>query len=55
MKFQLRPKGQGELSQEKMGMEGHPAFTFIKKEGKRNGKERGNKVTYLMDIVLFIM
>lgn len=47
-----------------MGMEGYPAFILIKKEGKRKrergGEEReeegrGNKVSYFMDIILFIM
>lgn len=46
MKFQLGHKGQGEFSQKKMGMESHPTFPFIKKEGK----QEGNKITYSLGI-----
>lgn len=33
MKGLLRPEGQAEFSQAKLGLEGHPDFPFIKKEG----------------------
>lgn len=48
--FQLRTKGHVGVSQAKLRMEGHPAFPSIHKKGR----EGGNKITYLVGIVLFI-
>lgn len=48
------PKGQVEFHQAKLGLENPLAPPFIKK-GRKEGREEGSKVTYIMTIVLFSM